>query len=239
MTFHNFNKNVFENTWQEEKQITHYTRTTSKWKMASSTRRNKGKAPAQGYPHKMHEGTSFGSEPRKATSLQKFVPAKMTFSSGNMAITLQEVLSRTLQFNNGVYTDLPPSIKFILDNLQKAFTQNNHNLFQRTLRALEIHLVNLEARNETLISQLFGKEDIHSMDKMAIMSTDYAKLSLKTQSQLRSAVANLPTDIQVCILGSKAMFESCDRWFEHFKILVTTHFLVYGEDSDDITNDFI
>ena len=238
MTFHNFNKNVFENTWQEEKQITHYTRTTSKWKMASS-RRNKGKAPSQGYPYKMHEGASSGSEPRKATSLQDFVPAKMTFSSGNMAITFQEVLSRTLQFNNGVYTDLPPSINFILDNLQRAFTQNNHNLFQRTLRALEIHLVNLEAGNETLINQLFGKEDIHSMDRMTIMGTDYARLSLKTQNQLRSVVANLPTNIQVRILRSKVMFESCDRWFEHFKILVTTHFPVYGEDSNDIDNAFI
>ena len=146
------------------------------------SRRNKGKAPIQGYPHRMHEGASSGSEPRKATSLQDFAPTKITFSSGNMAITLQEVLSRNVQFNNGVYTDLPPSIKFILDNLQRAFTQNNHNLFQRTLRALEIHLVNLEAGNETLISQLFGKEDIHPMDKMAIMGTDYVRLSLKTQS---------------------------------------------------------
>ena len=146
----------------------------------ASLRKNKGKAPAQGYPHNMHEGASSGSEPRKAKSLQEFVPAKMTFSSGSMTITLQEVLSRTLQFNEGIYTDLPPSIKFILDNLQRAFTQNNHNLFRRTLRALEIQLVNLEARNETLISQLFGKEDIHSMDKMTIMGTDYARLSLKT-----------------------------------------------------------
>ena len=32
------------------------------------------------------------------------------------------------------------------------------------------------------------------------------------------------------------MFESCDLWFKHFRILVTTHFLVYGEDSDDIDN---
>ena len=77
------------------------------------------------------------------------------------------------------------------------------------------------------------------MDKMTIMGTDYARLSLKTQNQLRSAVANLPTDIQVRILGSKAMFESCDQWFKHFKILVTTHFPVYGEDSDDIENAFI
>ena len=43
------------------------------------------------------------------------------------------------------------------------------------------------------------------MDKLTIMGTDYARLSLKTQSLLRSAIANLPTDIQFRILKSKAM----------------------------------
>ena len=38
------------------------------------------------------------------------------------------------------------------------------------------------------------------------MGTDYARLSLKTQSLLRSAIANLPTDIQSRTLKSKAMF---------------------------------
>ena len=53
------------------------------------------------------------------------------------------------------------------------------------------------------------------------MGTDYAILSLKTQSILRSAVANLPTDIQLRILESKAMFRSFDLWFKSFKKLVT------------------
>ena len=131
-----------------------------------------------------------------------------------MNITLHEVLSRKFQFTNGVYTGLPPSIKIILDNLQRAFTQNNNRLFQRTLRALELHLVNLEAEIEigkVSISQLFVKEDIHSMDKTTIMGTDYARLSLKTQNQLRSVVANLPSDIQERIFRSKAMSESCDQ----------------------------
>ena len=35
------------------------------------------------------------------------------------------------------------------------------------------------------------------------------------------------------------MFESHDQWFEHFKLLVTTHFRVYGEDSNDIDDIFI
>ena len=33
---------------------------------------------------------------------------------------------------------------------------------------------------DSYISQLFGKEDIYSKDKMTIMGTDYARLSLKT-----------------------------------------------------------
>ena len=105
----------------------------------------------------MHEGASSGQEPRKATSLHNMYPAAVTFFSGYMAITLQEVKNKALQFSNGVYTDLPPSIKFILDNLQRAFTQNHYNLFQRTLKALELHLVELEAKNALLTSQLFGK----------------------------------------------------------------------------------
>ena len=59
------------------------------------------------------------------------------------------------------------------------------------------------------------------MDNETIMGTDYARLSLKTQSLLRSVVANLPTDIQLRILRSKAMFRSVDLWFKYFKKLVT------------------
>ena len=128
---------------------------------------------------------------------------------------------------------------FIRTGNPKQNPAYNH---QKTLRALEIHLVNLEAEIEIgrmSISQLFGKEDIHSMDKTTIMSTDYARLSLKAQNHLRSVVANLPSDIQARILESKAITESCDRWFKHFKIMVITHFPVFGEDLDDADNAFI
>ena len=64
----------------------------SAWKMASS--KNKEKAPMKGFSQderlppmgqsfKMHEGTSFGSEPRRVASLQQ-----ITYSDGTMAITL-------------------------------------------------------------------------------------------------------------------------------------------------------
>ena len=63
-------------------------------------------------------------------------PTEVTYSSGDMIIALQEVLSKRLQFHNGTYSKLPNSIKFILDNLQAAFIRNHCNLFLRTLQAL-------------------------------------------------------------------------------------------------------
>ncbi|KAL0002132.1 hypothetical protein SO802_015913 [Lithocarpus litseifolius] len=178
---------------------------------SSAEKKNKGKAPEQDYPQE------------KRLLEQSFV--------------MHEVLFKELQFNDGAYTDLPYSIKTILDNLHSAYTIKHHGLFQRTLKTLEIYLVNLETRNEAITSLLSGKEEIRSKDKTVIMGTDYARLSLKTQASLRSAVANLPTEIQVSFLGSKAMFESIDQWFEHFKVLVTTPYLDL-ENSDDTEDIF-
>ena len=91
------------------------------------------------------------------------------------------------------------------------------------------------AINEKLTSQLSGKENIHSMDKMTIMGTDYSKYSLKARNILKSATANLPSDLQNRILKSEEMNESRNLWYEHFKILVTTTF-PNPEDSDDMDN---
>ena len=76
----------------------------------------------------------------------------MTYSSGNIIIALQEVLARNLQFHNDTYSELPASIKIILDNLQSAFIENHRNVFQQTLRALEIHPANLATQTEIYTS---------------------------------------------------------------------------------------
>ena len=67
------------------------------------------------------------------------------------------------------------------------------------------------------------------------MGIDYARLNLKTQSMLRSIVANLPTDIQFRILRSKAMTRSFDLWFDYVKVLVTTA-IPDPANSDDISD---
>ena len=100
----------------------------------------------------MYEGASSRVKLSGSTSLQEFVPIEVTYFSGDMEIPLQEVLSRSLQFHNGTHSELSDSIKFILDKLQAAFTRNHCKLFQKTLRALEIHLVNLTAQNEAYMS---------------------------------------------------------------------------------------
>ena len=100
----------------------------------------------------MDEGASSRVKSNGSTFLQEFVLVEVTYSSGDMIIALQEVLSRRLQFHNGTYSELLDSIKFIVDNLQATFTRNHRNLFQKTLRALEIHIVNLIAQNEAYMS---------------------------------------------------------------------------------------
>ena len=76
------------------------------------------------------------------------------------------------------------------------------------------------------------------MDKKTIMGTDYARLSLKTQYLLRSAFANLPTNIQSRMLSSKAMFRSFVLWFKYFKKLVIATILDLDE-LDESDNVFI
>ena len=78
--------------------------------------------------------------------------AEVTYSSGDMVIALQEVLSKNLQFHNGFYLKLLDAIKFILDNLQAAYTRNHSKLFQKTLQALEIHFVSLTTQDEAYMS---------------------------------------------------------------------------------------
>ena len=104
--------------------------------MSSPTeKKGKGKAPTRDYPQDKrlpamgqsfvkHEGASSTSH-RGATSLQPMYPEMVTYSSGFMAITLERVRKKALQFRGGIYIALPHSTKFILDNLQRAFIQNH------------------------------------------------------------------------------------------------------------------
>ncbi|KAK9994083.1 hypothetical protein SO802_023786 [Lithocarpus litseifolius] len=181
---------------------------------SSASRKHKGKAPAQDYPQDkripagqsfvMHEGASSRRNPSRSTSLQESVPAEKTLQT-------LEIHLVNLTAQNEVYEGL------IID-LSSQSPQNKpvHQSFPHN-EAFASHSIN----HDHCTSQLFGKEEIHSMDKMTLMGTDYAKLSLKTQFGLRCTVANLPSDIQKCILESKAMFRSFDIWYEYFKKLVT------------------
>ncbi|KAL0010944.1 hypothetical protein SO802_006052 [Lithocarpus litseifolius] len=218
---------------------------TNQWKMIGNG--DKGKAPIQDYPlvtrfteqpFEIHEGTSSNPE---AISLQEY--ATVAHSSGNTVISLQEtptpipssgnivndVLRYTLQENivknsYGIYSNFPYPTKTILDLLHSAYILHNTDLFQRTLKTLKTHLENLEERNDHITRLLSGKEEIRSKDKIVLMGTCFARLSLKTQASVRSAFVNLPSEIQVRILGRKATSESLDLWFRHFRVLITTRY---------------
>lgn len=81
------------------------------------------------------------------------------YSCGEKSEILQEVLHIDLTFQDGEFTDLPFHIKLLLDNLQTVFTLKQKPLFQKTLKALELHLVITNAFIEALGCQLPGKED--------------------------------------------------------------------------------
>ena len=49
----------------------------------------------------------------------------------------------------------------------------------------------------------------------------------------------MPSDYKTEGCKEEALFESHDQWFKHFKISVTTHFPIFGEDSDDVEDVFI
>nr|POF19059.1 hypothetical protein CFP56_42397 [Quercus suber] len=105
------------------------------------------------FPNK-HEGISI-----ETISLQDALPAKAKYSCGEKSEILQEVLRTNLTFQGGEFTDLPFHIKLLLDNLQVAFTLRQKPLFQKTLKALELHLVSTSAFIEALGCQFPGKED--------------------------------------------------------------------------------
>ena len=76
------------------------------------------------------------------------------------------------------------------------------------------------------------------MEKMTIMGTDYARLSLKIQSLLRSAIVNLPIDIQFRNLESETMFTSFDLWSKYFQKLVKAT-IPDPNELDEVDNVFI
>ena len=67
------------------------------------------------------------------------------YSCGEKGEILQEVLCTNLIFQNGEFTNLPFHIKLLLDNLQAAFIFRQTPLFQKTLKALKLHLVSTSA----------------------------------------------------------------------------------------------
>ena len=92
--------------------------------------------------------------------------AEAMYSCGEKSVILQKVFHSNLMFQDGEFTDLPLHIKILLDNLHTAFTLRQKPLFQKTLKALELHLVSTSAFIEASGCQLPGKEDGDSSSTM-------------------------------------------------------------------------
>ena len=170
--------------------------------------KGKGKAPAM-QPKEIqkasakildkHEGVSI-----EAISLQDTLLAEAMYSCGEKSEILQEVLRTDLTFHDGKFIELHFHIKLLLDNFQVAFTLRQKPLFQKTLKALELHLDSTSAFIEALGSQLLGKEDGDSSStktkprslKSYLMGKSFSKLHPKIQQKMRLAIRTLPPEIQ-------------------------------------------
>ena len=172
-----------------------------------SSQTDKGKAPAvqpKGIRKPLvkisdrHEGVLI-----ETISLQDTLLAGTMYSCGEKSVTLQKMLCTDLMFQDGEFTNLPLRIKLLLDNLQAAFTLRQKHLFQKTLQALELHLVSTRAFIEALGCQLPGKEDGDSSSKKIesqslksyIMGTSFSKLHPIIQQKMRLAIRTLPPEI--------------------------------------------
>ena len=104
-------------SWQEKVTMSSPAEKKGKGKVPARDYPQNKRLPAMGQSFEQYEGASSTSH-RGATSLQTMYPEMVTYSSGFMVITLERVRKKALQFSGGIYTELPPSTKFILDNLQ-------------------------------------------------------------------------------------------------------------------------
>ena len=223
---------------------THLQTTMSK-RTSQENMKGKGKAPAV-QPKQFrkpsvrisdkHEGVSI-----ETISLQDKLHVEAMYSCGEKSEILQEVLRTDLIFQNREFTDLPFHIKLLLDNLQADFTLRQKPLFQKTLKAFELHLVSTSASIEASSCQLPGKDDRDSSStkteseslKSYLMGTSFSKLHPKIQQKMRLAIRTLPPEIQQNILTHKAITSSYDRWMHLFKVLVSIAFVKTKDMTDE------
>ena len=167
-----------------------YTYTTSKWIIMAP----KGKAPVQDYsqnkrlptgqPFRMHESASSGVKPSRATSLQRNVPAEVTYSNGDMIIALQEVLSRNLQFHNGIYSELLDSIKLLITfNLllletTVMFFRKPSKLLKSTLLTLLLKMMFMQATMLTLFQKKPLLQKMTLFQKMRLLESNLLTIQI-------------------------------------------------------------
>ena len=84
------------------------------------------------------------------------------YSCGGKNEILREVLCTDLIFRDGEFTDLPFHIKLLLDNLQAAFTLRQAPLFQKTLKALKLHLVSTSLLKHLVFNSLARRMEIQA-----------------------------------------------------------------------------
>ena len=112
----------------------------------------------------------------------------MTYSNGDMIIALQEVLSRNLQFHNGIYSELLDSIKLLitfnllLPETTMMLSREPSKPLKSTLLTLLLKMRHMQATMLTL----FKEKPL--LPKMTLFQTLFQKISLFQKIRLLEAI---------------------------------------------------
>jgi hypothetical protein len=107
--------------------------------------------PAEKRKVKVNEYEEFPAE------IQQKIPQRIEFLNPEHtnSIILEEVLQTSAKFLGNNSTNYPIHIQILLDNLIRAFIKKYKNLYEKSIKALEYHLV----CNEILLQSIASPND--------------------------------------------------------------------------------
>jgi flagellar motor switch protein FliG len=107
--------------------------------------------PAEKGKAKVNEYEEFPAE------IQQKIPQRIEFLNPEHtnSIILEEVLQTSAKFLGDNSTNYPIHIQILLDNLTRAFIKKHKNLHEKSIKALEYHLV----CNEILLQSIASPND--------------------------------------------------------------------------------
>jgi len=183
--------------------------------------------PAEKGKAKVNEYEEFPAE-----ILQK-IPQRIEFLNPDHtnSIILEEVLQTSAKFLRDNTTNYPIHIQILLDNLTRAFIKKHRNLYEKSMKALEYHLI----CNEILLQSIapYNNPPTAKIINRVRSPTEIyliQRISPKEMGTARQMVLDLPGEIQNLIFHNPLYTEYFDRWIQRMMIIANGEDIKYKKD---------